>query len=398
MNASIQAIIDHMFRDTAVTAETRALHEELLNNCLEHYDDLIGRGMSETEAIDAVVDSLKGMKEVIDEYPKKPGTETKENEKKEDNAADPGIPAPEAEKTAEETPEQKKPEEYVFSSADVRKLRTDLKNCDLKIGSSRDGKIHVRCEDMDQLICTLDGDVLSVRITDRTKQSIDEAAKQFNLNSNEFSVKGLLNFIGKTIGNVASSITVSWNVYIDLPSESLQEMDLNSKSGDIDVKAQLPAKLTMRTMSGDIKAEAEGDAKAGVVSASAMSGEIEFSGCADQISCSSMSGDVKVRGAFLSAVLKSTSGDVEMEGAAAEVQLNSVSGDTKAEMKNRDVRSLSLHSTSGDVDVILAPGTESVHARTSTVSGSVRCSVPDAGSGAALNIDAASVSGDVTIR
>ena len=71
MNASIQGIIDHMFRDTVDNAETRALHEELLNNCLEHYDDLIARGMSETEAIDAVVDSLKGMKEVIDEYPKK---------------------------------------------------------------------------------------------------------------------------------------------------------------------------------------------------------------------------------------------------------------------------------------------------------------------------------------
>ena len=48
MNATIQGIIDHMFRDTAVTAETRALHEELLNNCLEHYSDLIARGMSET--------------------------------------------------------------------------------------------------------------------------------------------------------------------------------------------------------------------------------------------------------------------------------------------------------------------------------------------------------------
>ena len=74
MSASIRGIIDHMFKDTVDNAETRALHEELLNNCLEHYEDLIARGMSETEAIDAVVESLKGMKEVIDEYPKKPGT------------------------------------------------------------------------------------------------------------------------------------------------------------------------------------------------------------------------------------------------------------------------------------------------------------------------------------
>ena len=37
MNASIKAIIDHMFRDTVDNAETRAFHEELLNNCLEHF-------------------------------------------------------------------------------------------------------------------------------------------------------------------------------------------------------------------------------------------------------------------------------------------------------------------------------------------------------------------------
>ncbi len=67
MNASIQGIIDHMFKETVDNMETRALHEELLNNCLDHYEDLLPRGMSETEAIDAVVESLKGMKEVIDE-------------------------------------------------------------------------------------------------------------------------------------------------------------------------------------------------------------------------------------------------------------------------------------------------------------------------------------------
>ena len=71
MNATICGIVDMLFKDTVDNIETRALREELLNNCLEHYNDLIGRGLTETEAIDAVVESLKGMKEVIDEYPKK---------------------------------------------------------------------------------------------------------------------------------------------------------------------------------------------------------------------------------------------------------------------------------------------------------------------------------------
>ena len=132
MNASIQGIIDHMFRDTVDNMETRALHEELLNNCLDHYEDLVSRGMSETEAIDAVVESLKGMKEVIDEYPKKPGT-VMQPDVQQENDKTPEIRANEPEKNV---PPEEKPSEYVFDSAEIRRLKTDLKNCDLKIGVS----------------------------------------------------------------------------------------------------------------------------------------------------------------------------------------------------------------------------------------------------------------------
>ena len=397
MNATIQGIIDHMFKDTAVTAETRALHEELLNNCLEHYDDLIGRGMSETEAIDAVVDSLKGMKEVIDEYPKKK-TAAAEEEKKQE------IPvietAPKAEAKKEEAPPEEKPSEYTFSADDVKKLKTELKNCDLKIGASGDGRIHVRCEDMEQLQCSLDNGVLNVRILDKAKKSLEEAGREASrqMNSNEFSLKGLMNLLGKAIGSAASSITVSWNVYIDMPAVSLQEMDLNAKSGDISVHSVLPRRLSIHTMSGDAEAVAADGNKADTVTMSAMSGEIDFRGNADQITASSMSGDVEVRGNFRNAELKSTSGDVKFNGEAENVRLNSVSGDAEADLRNTDVRSIQAKSTSGDVEVELASGTNSAHIRTSTVSGSVHCSVPDGGNGAPLQIDAGSVSGDVTIR
>ena len=393
MNASIQGIIDYMFRDTVDNAETRALHEELLNNCLEHYDDLIGRGMSETEAIDAVVESLKGMKEVIDEYPKKPGAGQEEQtaDSKEE------IPAGGAEENAnKEEPVQEKPSEYVYNPAVIRRLKTDLKNCDLKIGISADDRIHVRCEDMDQLLCHQDGSVLSVRIADTAKQSIEEAGKK--LSGEEFSLKGLLNFLGKTIGSVASSITVSWNVYIDLPAAALDEMNLSSKSGDVEMDAVLPEMLTVHSMSGDIEVEArEGNASRKMI-LSTMSGEIEFTGNAEAISLSSMSGDVTVRGSCRDAVLKSTSGDVKLTGEAEKIQINSVSGDVTAELHSNETFSIQAHTTSGDVEIELAPGTESVHASTSTVSGSASCRIPDSGSGAKLRITASSVSGDVTIR
>ena len=399
MNATIQGIIDHMFKDTAVTAETRALHEELLNNCLEHYDDLIARGMSDTEAIDAVVDSLKGMKEVIDEYPKKPGTAEKTEEEKE-----PEIPAiredrneePMREAKPEQQPAEEKPREYTFSADQVRKLRTELKSSDLKIGLSGDNRIHVHCEDMDQLVCSLDGDVLSVRTMDRTKQSLEEAGRQ--INSQDFSLKGPLNFLGKTIGSVASSITVSWNIYIDLPGNPLREMDLSAKSGDVEVNAALPEQLTIRTMSGDVRVNFSGRAKAEKADISTMSGDIEFFGSADRIRMSSMSGDVTAEGMFSETELKSTSGEVKLSGEAETIRLHSVSGDVTAKPRNADIRSIEARSTSGDAEIELAPGTDSVHASLSTVSGSASCRVPDSGSGARLQINASSVSGDVIVR
>ena len=401
MNASIQGIIDHMFKDTVDNAETRALHEELLNNCLEHYDDLISRGMSDTEAIDAVVESLKGMKEVIDEYPKK-GAAAQQNgskaagqeEKKE--APQGSVPEIHADEPVREAPPVEKPSEYTYDPAVIRKLRTELKNCDLKVGLSQDGRIHVRCEDMEQIVCEVDGSTLSVKILDKAKKTIEEESRM--LNGQEFTMKSLLNFIGKAIGSVASNISVGWDVYIDLPQAALSEMDLNAKSGDIEVKAVMPEKLSAHNMSGDISVNAINGAPAGRVTISAMSGEIAFNGNADSILLSSMSGDVEARGIYRTAELKSTSGDAELDGEAEEIRVNSVSGDVTVDLRSAAARSIQARSTSGDVDIDLPAGTDSVHTQMSSVSGSVHCSVPDGGAGARLQIVANSVSGDVTVK
>ena len=138
---------------------------------------------------------------------------------------------------------------------------------------------------------------------------------------------------------------------------------------------------------------------AGCVLLSAMSGEVEFEGNADTITMSSMSGDVEARGVFHTVEMKSTSGEVELEGEASQVRMNSVSGDVTVDLRNATVRSIEARSTSGDVDIDLTNGTESgVHTSMSTVSGSVNCSIPDAGPAAGLRIQAASVSGDITVK
>ena len=388
MNATIHGIIDHMFKDIADTAETRALHEELLNNCLEHYEDLLSRGMSETEAVDAVVDSLKGMKEVIDEYPKKPGLEEKKPAQ--------SIPVMNPKIPEKEEKPQEEPTEYAFAADGIRILRTDLKGCDLVVGKSPDNRIHVRCEDLSQIICDQNGSALWVKAVDKTKKSIDEAAQK--IGSEEFSVQGLLRFIGKAIGSVASNISVSWNVYIDLPAGRLQEMDLNAKSGDVHVETTLPERLSIHSMSGDAEVEAPDATAAEKINISTMSGDIDVKGNAHTIVLSSMSGDVNARGVYRTAEMKSTSGDVEMNGEADQIHANTVSGDVTADLLNTTVARIEGRSTSGDVEIELAPGTDSVHTAMSTVSGSVSCRIPDSGAGARLQIQATSVSGDIRIR
>ena len=55
MNETVKRIVDILFQDTVENDETRALHEELMNNCQEHYQDLVNRGLSEDEAVREVL-------------------------------------------------------------------------------------------------------------------------------------------------------------------------------------------------------------------------------------------------------------------------------------------------------------------------------------------------------
>ena len=71
MNATVKRIVELLFQDVEMTEEVKALEEEILNNCQDRYEDQIAQGRSEDDAIAAVVDSLKGMEDVLAEYRKR---------------------------------------------------------------------------------------------------------------------------------------------------------------------------------------------------------------------------------------------------------------------------------------------------------------------------------------
>ena len=385
MNATICGIVDLLFKDTVDNAETRALREELLNNCLEHYNDLIGRGLTETEAIDAVVESLKGMKEVIDEYPKKPDAEKKLETDQE------------VEKTEPESVVEKQDisdRDRVFETGMIRKIRSDLRDGDLKVARSADGMIHVRCENPERIGCDTAGTLLRIYHNVRQQGTVDD----IKLKAEDMSLKGILGFVGKAISRGFNNIGADGTtVYLDLPDGMMEEMVFNAMSGDITIQNCAADYMILHTTSGDIDVQISSDQKVDKLNAGSASGEVTFRGHATRVEMNSISGDVKLEGNCQSARLKSTSGDVELTGCAQDVVTHTISGEQDIRLKNADASAIDAGSTSGDIEISIPKTGYGVHAIMQTVSGDKRCSIPDAGDTAGLQIHAKTVSGDIQI-
>ena len=367
MNPTVKRIVDILFQDTEENEETRALHEELMNNCQEHFQDLTDRGLSEDEAIGEVVESLKGMKEVIAQYPKKDGG--------------PRIEA------------EDKGGTWTFDGADC--LKAETSDQDLYVGPSPDGRIHVYCDDPKAVTCTQE----SSRVLVKGETKREKVASAFEIpEGEEISVGGLLNMVGKAIRNVANSLVSGPAVRIEVPDGKMEEIILDSRSGDVECSCALARKTTVRSISGEVSLEPLTEKTAESLLVSTASGDAEVHGSAMDGEISSMSGDVSADGVFENLRLKSTSGNVEFSGSVADLTASSISGDVEVTAGNTTLKHIEAKSTSGDVGITLPAGLNSVHAECSTVSGSCLSRVSDAGSEAAVQIRAKSVSGDVTVQ
>ena len=368
MNQTVKRIVDILFQETVENEETKALHDELMDNCQQHYQDLVDRGLSEDEAVAEVVESLKGMKDVIAQYPKKAG----------------GSAA-----AAQETHGR----DWTFSGADS--LFAETTDQDLYVSPSPDGNVHIYCDDPEGLTAEQSGS----RITVRGVKKREKAAAAFEMKEGEeISLSGLLNMFGRAIRNVASNFTSGAPIRIEVPDGQMKEMELNSRSGDIQCSCAMARKMTARSTSGDVKLDPVTEKTAEKLTVSTVSGDAEVHGSSLEGEASSMSGDVTVDGVFEALEIRSTSGDAEFTGSVLELALSSVSGSVEAKVENTTVRRITAKSTSGDVDIDLPDGLAGVHAECSTVSGNCLSRVSDAGSGAPVQIRAKSVSGDVTVQ
>ena len=367
MNQTVKRIVDLLFEDTVENEETRTLHEELMNNCQEHYEDLIRRGLSEEEATGEVVDSLKGMKDVIAEYPKKSGA---------------------ARPAAEE------PAGGSWTYGGIERLLAETTDQEIRVSPSADGEIHVSCDDREGLTCEQDGS----RLVIRGAKKRDKFAAPFEMeDGEEVSLSGILNMVGKAIRNVAASFANSSPIRIEVPDGCLNEMELNSRSGDISCSCAFARKMTARSTSGDIRLDPEKERTADSLLVSTVSGEADVNGSAMTAEISSMSGDVTADGVFETLQIRSTSGEAGFTGSVSGLTASSVSGDVDITIENSTLKRIDARSTSGDVKISLPSGLPGIHAECSTVSGEVLSRISEAGAGAPVQIRAKSISGDVRV-
>ena len=387
MNEKVTKIVDLLFRDVAPSEEVQALREEVLNNCQDRFNDLIHSGLSEEECLAAVAESLKGMDEVLKEYPRK--------ESGAPEAAGAGDePAPEA-----EDPE-KAPAFCEFSPNQIRALDVQLAGCDLEVLASGTGEctlevvgdVRMRLEDDGTLR------LWQVRAAENMFQGInwEEGLGSFE------QLGGMLNRLGQNLSRFFSkglNQTLSEShATLRLPQELHPVAHIRTTSGEITWQDVAPGQeMVLRTTSGDIEIQIDRDYMLPRVEISTTSGDAELRLSAEHLKVSSVSGDLSWRGTVNTLEMNTTSGDADGVGVLHRASMNTTSGDLSLALTGDNPAEIRVNSVSGDIDLRLPQTVGEVDAALKTVSGEIQMRGVAQAEGAGIRLQAHTVSGDLKV-
>ena len=418
MNATVARIVEIMFQDTEMNEEVQALKDEVMNNCQERYNDMIARGLSEDEATAAVVDSLKGMEEVISQYPRKKAEEDDFDEDEPDDDDD-------------EDEDEDTEVDHTFDPESIRMIRVNLISDDVTVESSFDDRIHV-CydrEDLPNLEVRREGNVLVV------ERSEGSGNRHIHMDFNGKGMKwdsfsDMFKDIGRMISGSGIGFTIG-RVTISLPKGHALAFEGHTTSGDMELIDVALTDATLESMSGDLMLDTRGadqvqrirviDANHGSrinirmeddeenqqveglsmnrVKLKSSSGDIEVNARCNELSVETMSGDADITSACERARISTVSGDLNARGSWREVQVKTISGDAELTVWVDRLESVTSQTTSGDLSIRL-PESLRGQARVDmhTVSGDCRNRFGTPEGPAKVVVQAKSVSGDVTVK
>lgn len=403
MNDTVARIVEIMFQDVEENEEVAAIRDEVMNNCQERYQDLVSSGVGEDDAVAAVIESLKGMEDVLAPYKKRVHHRPDELDDLDDL---------EDEESGEK--------HATFDANLVSKIDAALVNEDIRIEPSDDDFYHVIWDaDENPLVnVELHNDLL--RITRRPGDAIKmnkageveyhhkDATSEFvrtekgKIEINMDSIDGMLKSIGTSLKNAFSNVRINVGfgdseITIRVPDKALPHVKLLTTSGDIRVEDVSLTDLDITSTSGDINVNLD-TLPMERVDMRTTSGDMEISAFAERMNITSTSGDVEVEGRVNDLTVNTISGDIDVHADVTYMNFKAISGDVDMAFDSDAIREVRGSTISGDIDIDLPDGIGAIAVNTQTRSGDVTTRYHANGFGPTVSGNVSSMSGDITIR
>lgn len=377
MNATVARIVELIFEDYELSDEVQTIKDEVLTNCQERFEDCVARGLTEDEAIGAVAESLKGMDEVLKDYPKKPKEQSKAQNEDDDGTF---------------TVEQSASGNFLFTADAIREVSVNLVCEDITFEPSEDDSVHVTYEDCPYVQVALRDGKLEITRTQggnaRVNTRINSNMPKLCINGNFINLKEIMSWASNMAKGFSFTYSDGGEITVRLPRSLCVPISVYTTSGDVELMDVNTNDLHCQTISGDLDVNLATES-VNNVRLQTSSGDLDASLRAEVLEMQTVSGDLTLKADAGRASLRSTSGDMDLTLHADEAKIGTVSGDIEMEGA---AQTLNIHTTSGDATV--RGGMRNVVA--STVSGDMHLS-PSVGN-EKLEISAKTTSGDMTVN
>lgn len=382
MNATVARIVELLFEDAVMNDETVAFKDEVMNNCQERYDDLRSCGMSEDDAIAAVVESLKGMEKVIAQYPHK-------------EVEHPNQPDEEGQDNKVET-------DLVFNPEIIRHVKTLLTSENLNFEASSDELIHVyyNKSKMPYLIVENHDDTLNIKRDNDMAKEFERAFSGENGRVDINSFAGFMKGMRKVLNRVQCVCSFqSQDITVALPNQYVMDLGCCATSGDICADGINADSLTLTSTSGNVEVLLGDGMKAKRIQINTTSGDMTIHANALAAELRAVSGDVEYEGHCPDLLVSTVSGDSSVNAKLNQVKMVSVSGDMELYVEDDDLRTVDANTTSGDLNIRLPMelrGCVEVHMK--SVSGDCHNAYGSCNGAPVAYVNMKSVSGDLSIE
>lgn len=408
MNDTVARIVEIMFQDVEMNEETAAIRDEVMNNCQERYNDLVISGVSEDDAIAAVIESLKGMEDVLAPYKRRRHRHADtydlddEMEDLESGDRDVQFPAGEIHRVelclvSEDVRIEPSADNFfhvLWDAAENPLVQAYAQNGVLKIERGAEGGKTARKERFDTHIKT---DFENMVRSEHGKIEIDMSGLDRAMKSLGDSMKRMFSRAANGDINIRLGFCDS-EVTVQVPHSAMPHMKLLTTSGDINVWHVALADLNVTSTSGDITIALHEDESLKLAELRTTSGDIEATTFTHEMIIASTSGDVEVEGYYHDLTVNTISGDIDVRADVKNMTFKAVSGDVDLAFDSVEIREVRGSTISGDIDIDLPDGIGFMDIQTQTRSGDVTTRHHCDGVGPTVTGSVTSMSGDITIR